>query len=174
MAFATRCNHKTSADLPSPCGERIVTKYKRKVTDDGCLRLVEDGTEDIYTPIQAAADPGGIYAIIDAYVRTGDASVLEQQRGVYADVSSAPRTLAELEQLRIDSRERFFALPLDVRQLYHNNPEEFIANSGRALAALEAASKSHSGAGKTSAAAESGSKGATAGAADNGNNGGDN
>lgn len=141
MKYRTRDCHLTAIELPTPSGDRIVTKYRRKIGDDGILHLVEDGTEDIYLAVQAATDPSGIYGIIDAYVRTGDVSVINQQRGVYTDVSSSPRSLAELEQLRIDSRERFYTLPLDVRNLFHNNPEEFIANSQRALQAMERGKK---------------------------------
>lgn len=141
MTFRTRNDHSSAAEMPSPAGERLVTKYRRKIGEDGILHLVEDGTEDIYLAIQAATDPSGIYGIIDAYVRTGDVNVINTQRGVFADVSSSPRSLAELEQLRIDSRERFYSLPLDIRNIFHNNPEEFVANSQRALQAMEGIKK---------------------------------
>lgn len=138
MIFRTRIEHLTAVDLPSPHGSEVVDEYGLKVNAEGLKELEVVGQTNIYKKIQEAAFGTSVYEVIEAYARSGDISVLEKQKGVYADVTGTPRTLAELEQFRIDSRNAFYSLPVDVRRMFGDNYYVFMSDPEKAQAVLDA------------------------------------
>lgn len=135
--FKTRLDHHHGIDLPSPAGEDVVDEYGVVIDEDGLQVLAVVGKKNIYLPIQEAAVGASVYDVLERYENTGDVSLLEKQKGLYADVTKSPRTLAELEQFRIDSRNAFYSLPTDVRRMFGDNYHVFMANPQQAQAILD-------------------------------------
>ena len=156
---STPCNSK-----PAPAGAIMRAEYERRIDSKGLKRLVKVSEYNYYEHKQSFAQDCSIYTLLDRYRETGDTSYIDQQKGRYIDVTTCPRTLAELEQFRIDSERAFYNLPLDIRKLFHNNPQLFIADPARAQGILDQLSNPPKAAGgQTGAETSSGSSGATAG-----------
>lgn len=134
MTFFSRSSRPVST--PSPAGTRFYPDYKRKLQEDGTFILEAAGEIDLYAHIQALAGGLDVYSLIDTYRRTGDPSVISNQKGAYIDVTNHPRTLAELEQFRLDSRDAFYSLPVAVRDLFGHSFEAFIRDPEKAMAVL--------------------------------------
>lgn len=126
MAFRTRSS--PCACIPNDPGSELQPVYERRVQEDGTLELVAVGTENIQHKIQEGVVGLTPYEILDRYARCPDPEILNQMEKSYADFTAAPRSLAELEQFRIDARNAFFSLPANVRQLYNNNFNTFMQN----------------------------------------------
>lgn len=134
MTFFSRSSRPVTT--PSPAGTRFYPDYKRKLQEDGTFVLEAAGEIDLYAHIQALAGGLDVYSLIDTYRRTGDPSVISSQKGAYIDVTNHPRTLAELEQFRLDSRDAFYSLPPSVRDLFGHSFEAFIRDPEKAMAVL--------------------------------------
>lgn len=174
--FKTRLDHYHGIDLPSPAGEDVVDEYGVTVNEEGLQVLSVVGKKNIYLPIQEAAVGASVYDVLERYENTGDVSLLEKQKGLYADVTKSPRTLAELEQFRIDSRNAFYSLPADVRRMFGDNYHVFMADPQQAQAILDsldpsrvrAAQKAREEADRKAAAAQAAEGGAAAAASSQG------
>lgn len=112
----------------APVGSHLVDVYERRVQDDGSVELCVSGQKNIYLEIQEGVSGLTPYEILDRYARCPDENLLKQQEKTYADFTACPRSLAELEQFRIDSRDAFYNLPLDVRERFGNNFQVFMQN----------------------------------------------
>lgn len=164
MSFFTR-SARPPRQLNSS-GSRIRPKYRRQLLEDQLIHLVEDGNEDFYAGIQAHAAEVGVYQILNRYAESGDPSLLERQKGAYIDATKSPRSLAEVEQFRIDSERAFYGLPLDIRKLFNNNPRVFMSNPAYADEVLSALEGTLTGvAGKAAAKTGSETPGAATGTA---------
>lgn len=126
MIFKTRSS--PCACIPNDPGSELQPVYERRVQEDGTLELVSVGTENIQHKIQEGVVGLTPYEILDRYARCPDPEILNQMEKSYADFTAAPRSLAELEQFRIDARNAFYALPANVRQLFNNNFNTFMQN----------------------------------------------
>lgn len=135
--FKNRLDHSCGLELPSPAGEEVVDEYGVVVDEEGIQVLAVVGKKNIYLPIQEAAVGVAVYDVLERYENTGDVTLLEQQKGLYTDVTKSPRTLAELEQFRIDSRNAFYSLPPDVRRMFGDNYHVFMANPQQAQEVLD-------------------------------------
>ena len=126
MKFHTAYDHPET--IPSPEGSPIVPTYERRVQPDGTIELECVGEKNLQHEIDLACSGLTPYEVLDRYARCPDPEILHQMEKNYADFTSAPRSLAELEQFRIDARNAFYALPHNVRQLYNNNFNVFMQN----------------------------------------------
>lgn len=135
--FRSLTNHLTAIDLPSPAGEDVVDEYGIIINEEGQEELGVIGKRNIYIAIQEAAAGTSVYEVIERYALTGDLEPLHKQKGIYADVTGSPRTLAELEQFRIDSRNAFYSLPADVRHMFGDNYHIFMSDPDKAQSVLD-------------------------------------
>lgn len=126
MKFFTRVDRPPT--VPAPSGDHFIPTYERRVCDDGTLGLVKTGTKNIFLEIQEGRAGLTPYEVLDRYGRSPDPAILKQQEKMYADLTSAPRSLAELEQFRIDTRNAFNSLPAGVRKVFDNNFQVFMSN----------------------------------------------
>lgn len=126
MKFFTRVSRPPT--VPSPAGDHFIPTYERRVCADGTLGLEKTGKKNIFLEIQEGRAGLTPYEVLDRYGRSPDPAILKQQEKMYADLTSAPRSLAELEQFRIDSRNAFNSLPAGVRKMFDNNFQVFMAN----------------------------------------------
>lgn len=104
--------------------------YSAKVEADGEVVLTQVGEENINDLIQACKDSTDISTIVAYYNQTGDATVLQRYVPNYGDFSKLPKSLAEFLQLRIDSENFFYALPVEVRKEFDNDSNKFFAQAG--------------------------------------------
>ena len=116
---------------PAPSGSPILPVIREKVGASGAIDIVYDGERDVYAEIQAAAGLCDPYDVLNYIVRNGAESaedIIKHYKGEYLDVSAHPRSLVELEQLRLDGKNAFYRLPPELRALYGNSYEVFTAD----------------------------------------------
>lgn len=118
-------------------GSHLIPTYERRVQSDGTVELERVGEKDIYLEIQSGVKGLTPYEILDRFSHIEDPAILKQQEKMYADFTAAPRSLAELEQFRIDARNAFNSLPVRVRELFGNNYQVFMQNPEKAAQFFE-------------------------------------
>ena len=153
-------------------GDSIHITYSPVVRDDGTIKLMPSGKEDIQSMIDSYRPLTDI-SYISQRLAAGDTSVLDSRQPMFGDfVSGVPKTYAEALQLVIDGEKRFNDLPLDVRNRFDNDFRRWFATAGsepwlRDMAAFipAAAASGSAAAASGSAAAASGSAAAASGSA---------
>lgn len=110
-------------------GDRFHIVYTPKILDDGTIDLVESGKDDIQEMIDSWRESTDMSWII-ARLKEGDMSVLEQREPVYIDTTELPKTYAEALQLIIDRQRQFYELPVDVRNSFDNDFNQWFSQAG--------------------------------------------
>lgn len=109
-------------------GTNIHIVFSPEIQKDGSIILVEIGKEDTDEIIQSYADSVSLEAILARFVN-GDVSALNRYQPIYADMTNAPKNLAESLQLFINAEKAFNALPADVKKEFNNSYTEWIFSS---------------------------------------------
>ena len=113
-------------------GNKMHPVQHGEVKDDGTIRLVVDryeNTDEIIDSFRASSDLNNIIARIEA----GDVSLLNQRQTFYGDVVGMPKTYAEMLDL-IHRGEQFFEkLPVEVKEKYNNDFNQFFADFDNAM-----------------------------------------
>lgn len=110
-------------------GDPIEIQYSPKVNKDGSFELVETGKINTDDMIQSYKESTDIRVILSRCAQ-GDFSALNVKKPMYGNFLDMPKTYAEALQLRIDSENLFYSLPVDVRQKFDNDADKFFASSG--------------------------------------------
>ena len=119
----------------APAGEKKGPVYKEKLVtekaEDGSdiirKKLVQVGETDIVAKIQACKDDCDVYKILDRFTG-GDVTALHRTaHAVYADLSEMPRNIHEAVQRVDNAMDSFMTLPVEIREAFNNDPEEFVA-----------------------------------------------
>lgn len=110
-------------------GQRFRDTYHSVVTDNGAVELEKDGVDDVYAFIQSHRDSVDINKLLQRYAR-GDVSALMQRQGSYGDFTTFPKTYAEALQAVIDAENMFMDLPVEVREKFGHDSNQFIAQIG--------------------------------------------
>lgn len=110
-------------------GESFHIRYSPRVLENGEIKLVESGKDDIKAMINSFRDSTDMSFILKR-LAVGDTSVLNHHPGIFGDFTQMPTTYAEALQLVIDARHEFNALPLDVKNLFNNDYRQFLASAG--------------------------------------------
>lgn len=113
----------------SPTGNKIQMEHTPHMGLDGKRKLILDDPKPIYEMIQAHREETEIERIVKRAMQ-GDMSVLNAMAGQYIDISGAPNSLAEAQQVIINAKRDFEKLDPDIRQKFDNNVEIFIAEAG--------------------------------------------
>lgn len=113
----------------SNAGSPIKNLFRGVVKDNGMIELVPDGKENLYQKIQSYRDSVDINRIVARYA-AGEIDILNQVQGVYADVTSAPGSLADALNRVREARLEFDRLPEDVRRNYGFSAENWIESAG--------------------------------------------
>lgn len=103
--------------------------YKPVVGKDGVVDLEISGYENTDEIIQSYAESTDIRVILQR-VAAGEVQLLNQRNAMFGDFTGMPKTYAEMLQLHINSNRLFESLPLDVRQQFNNDPNQFFAQAG--------------------------------------------
>lgn len=125
--FRTRYN---SGDRlkSSPVGERYDQEYEYSVVN-GYEELVPSGVVDLQEKIRESFESTKLINII-ARFNAGDLNALTKVQGVFADISRAPKSLQEAQNMRILAENAFDDLPLDIREKFGNSALKFLEDGG--------------------------------------------
>ena len=90
---------------------------------------VPSGKTNLYDEIQSHRASVELSTLLQRYA-AGDETALNKIDGVYADVADTPSSLQELHE-RIRTAEEYFRdLPEGLRELFNNNPVEYVMSIG--------------------------------------------
>lgn len=128
--FFKRCEEFVSCP-----GDKFHPVRHGKVLDDGTIELVTDRLEDTDQIIDSFRKSTDIHNII-ARIQSGEVNLLDQKQGFFGDVTELPKTYAEMLDLMHRGEEFFSKLPVDVKNKYNNDFNQFFANFDKALADL--------------------------------------
>lgn len=113
----------------SSSGSSVVPEYQLSIDEKGVRSLKVVGQKDLYAEIQSHKDSCDVHNILKRYVN-GDASVLNQRLGYFADSTMFPKSYAEMYQRVVDGESFFNGLPIEVRKEFNFNPVEFFSQMG--------------------------------------------
>lgn len=122
------CNKRSEKYFTDP-GSPLKTLYHGEVGSDGVIRLVPDDVINIQEQIQSYEPSTNIYNIL-ASLSPSEFASLEVPEGNFVDYTDMPKTYAEALQLVIDGQNAFMKLPLEVRQKFNNDFNQWFATSG--------------------------------------------
>lgn len=126
--FKSMYNHG-SDHFRAPIGDKVVIRHRAKMKTDGKRDLVADVKYPIYEIIQSHREETEIERIVKRAIE-GDYNALNAMKGVYADIADAPGSLAEAQAMIINAKNEFYDLPLEIREKFNQNAEEYVAEMG--------------------------------------------
>lgn len=115
-----RTQYEDRAPVFQEPGSREKLIYSPRYDDNGVLDLVVTGKEDIYAFIQSHKESTDIHVLLDRFAN-GETDVLQRMQGFYGDVTSMPKTYAEVLNAVIVGEETFARLPVEVKQRFDNS-----------------------------------------------------
>lgn len=118
MKFNTQYDRRAPVYQEPGSGIKVV--YSSRYSDKGVLDLVATGSENLYDYIQSHKESTDIHVLLERFVN-GEDDVLSRMQGFYADVTSMPKTYAEVLNAVIVGEETFARLPIDVKQRFDNS-----------------------------------------------------
>ena len=127
LSFNTKYGQKTKTT--SPTGDKFQIEHTPHMGIDGRRKLVADNPKPIYEMIQASREQCEIERIVKRALN-GDTSVLNSIEGQYLDITGAPKTLAQAQQIIINAKRDFELLDTETKKKFDNNVEIFIAEAG--------------------------------------------
>ena len=127
LSFLTKYSEKIKSRTPS--GDKIQIEHTPHMGLDGRRKLIKDNPRPIYEMIQAHREECEIERIVKRALE-GDTSVLSAIEGQYADITGAPKSLAQAQQIIINAKRDFEKLDPETKKKFDNNVEVFIAEAG--------------------------------------------
>lgn len=110
---------------PAEAGSKYEPEYSIEISKKGKKELVKTGETCTYDLIQESYESTKIENIIRR-ATLGDTTALEARAGQYIDITNAPTSLAEMQNLLIKTKEEFDKLPLEVRKKFDMSPEMYV------------------------------------------------
>ena len=101
--------------------------YKEEYDKNGVRKLVIKGRHSVYDKIQSYKDDVDIYKILARYFN-GDISVIDKNKGFYADITSIPKTFSEFHNKIVEGQNIYNGLPTDFKQMFGNDINQFMAS----------------------------------------------
>lgn len=107
--------------------------------ETGAEYLKESGRENLYERIQESLEATKIENIIRRF-EEGDPNALGHANGLYTDISDMPTNIIDAHKKIQKVQTEFGRLPADIKELFGNNPTQFMAEmlSGVAQEKLKA------------------------------------
>lgn len=112
----------------APTGDGTEPKMEMKIDEFGHKELVQVGTTNLYDKIQLSADDCNIENIL-ARAGQGDLTAFTGSK-IYADVTDAPKNLADAQRKIQAIQNEFNSLPIEVRAKYNHSVSEYVAAYG--------------------------------------------
>lgn len=129
---AKEITYRTIHNLPKavgmPTGTQYDNEYGYTIKENLIKGLEKTGEINRYEMIQRATDECKIETILAK--AAVDPTILQQRKGMFLDTTSAPKSLAEFENLRIKVIQEFGKLDVETRKKFDNSPEKFVAEYG--------------------------------------------
>lgn len=123
---------KTLMNLPKVKGMKVGTEYVNEYGYDmdhrNIVGLSKIGEVNQYEKIQMHADECKIELILAKAAL--DPTVLQQRKGVYADITEMPKTLAEFKNMEIRCINEWNRLDLETKKKFDNSFDKFISEFG--------------------------------------------
>lgn len=114
--------------IPAPTGTNYLNTYTLS-TKKGKLHLEKSGKKNIYDMIQADLENSKIENIIKRALQ-GDLHAFKDRPIEYVDTSTMPKDLMHVQNIIVKAKEEFDKMPAEVRELFHNSPEEYVNEMG--------------------------------------------
>ncbi len=127
MKFYSRLN--PAPVIEAPAGSKEATTYQTQIDENGHKVTVPIGKTNIYDRIQSSLEETKIENIIRRFTE-GDITAFRQGEPLYADMTQAPRTLMEAQNMIIRITDEFNNLPVEVRAKFDHSPEKYVAMYG--------------------------------------------
>ena len=113
---------------PSCPGNILEPEYRERYDERGKAYLEKVGETNTYEKIQSYKEQCDVMAILSRYA-AGDETALATP-GYYIDTSKLPQTYTEYLNMMNEQREKFNQLPLEIRQKFGMNFEQWVATAG--------------------------------------------
>lgn len=127
MKFYSRLN--PAPVIETPAGSKEATTYQTQIDENGHKVTVPIGKTNVYDRIQSSLEETKIENIIRRFTE-GDISAFRQGEPLYADMTEAPKTLMEAQNMIIRITDEFNNLPVEVRAKFDHSPEKYVALYG--------------------------------------------
>lgn len=125
-----RNKHEDHKRYHCSAGSRYENLYQEQIDKkSGKKVLVKVGETCVYDTIQADRDSTKIENILHK-LAIGDYSVLKQAELTYVDENDFPKDLMEAQNIVVKAKSEFDKFPSEVKELFHNSPEEYVSEIG--------------------------------------------
>lgn len=114
--------------LPNEPGNIIEPQYRERYDENGNAYLEQVGEINTYEKIQSYKDEVDPMSILARYT-AGDTTVMANP-GWYIDTSKLPANYIEWRNLMNEQKEKFETLPLEIRNKFNNNFDQWAATAG--------------------------------------------
>lgn len=114
--------------LPNEPGNIIEPQYRERYDENGNAYLEQIGEINTYEKIQSYRDEVDPMSILARYA-AGDTTVMANP-GWYIDTSKLPTNYIEWRNLMNEQKEKFETLPLEIRNKFNNNFDQWAATAG--------------------------------------------
>lgn len=118
MKFQTEWDRKREF---TPNGDKFLPQYVEAIDKKGKTYLKRIKDKDVYEEIQEQTKGVDTYEIIDKYLQTGDESLLNKRKGIYADFTNMPKSPNEIFQKIVEAEKKFNQLDRETRALFDND-----------------------------------------------------
>ena len=110
-----------------PAGEQYADDHAIVIDDFGHKELKKTGTKtNIYEIIQSHADECDIEQLLERAKAEG-MEILDRREAIYGDMTNVPKSLLEATQILQNMENNFNELPLEIREKFNFNFNEYIA-----------------------------------------------
>lgn len=113
---------------PNEPGNILEPQYKERYDEEGMPYLEQVGEINTYEKIQSYRDEVDPMSILARYA-AGDTTVMANP-GWYIDTSKLPANYIEWRNLMNEQKEKFETLPLEIRNKFGNNFDNWAATAG--------------------------------------------
>lgn len=131
--FRTAYDYDNFKGLPfsykTETGGPMKNEYSYKVDSFGRKVLEKTGESNLYEMIQLSLEDTKIENIL-ARCAAGDTSMLHPNGGQYLDTTELPNNLIEAKQAMQQLENTWQDLPMDIKNKYNNDLDQFIGQSG--------------------------------------------
>lgn len=114
--------------MPNEPGNIMEPQYKERYDENGNAYLEQVGEINTYEKIQSYKDEVDPMSIMARYA-AGDTTIMANP-GWYIDTSKLPANYIEWRNLMNEQKEKFDALPLEIRNKFDNNFDNWAATAG--------------------------------------------
>lgn len=114
--------------IPNNPGNIMEPQYKERYDENGNAYLEQVGEINTYEKIQSYRDEVDPMSILARYA-AGDTTVMANP-GWYIDTSKLPTNYIEWRNMMNEQKEKFNALPLEIRNRFGNNFDNWAATAG--------------------------------------------